>query len=316
MANAGPDKTITLPTNSTSLTGSGTDTDGSVASYTWAQVSGPNNATFSSKTVATPTISGLVAGPYVFSLVVTDNAGATSAADQVAVTVNSAAGTGQQVVSFSLINADSDQPLLTLAAGQVLNLAALPTRNLNIRANTNPTTVGSVQFALSGAATQNRTETAAPYALFADASGDYYAWTPPVGSYTLQATPYTGAGATGTAGTPLTLSFSVVDQAARTSASQPATVQATQVANVSAQVQVYPNPSEDGRYQVLLPAAFQGEVNYALVSAQGLIVRRGTAAVNGGALKLDFSQQMLAEGIYQLQLTGNKAQAHIKLQRR
>ncbi|UOQ68635.1 malectin [Hymenobacter volaticus] len=98
VANAGPDKTITLPTNSTSLTGSGTDTDGSVASYTWAQVSGPNNATFSSKTVATPTISGLVAGPYVFSLVVTDNAGATSAADQVAVTVNSAPTGGTTAV--------------------------------------------------------------------------------------------------------------------------------------------------------------------------------------------------------------------------
>ncbi|MEJ7738207.1 MAG: malectin domain-containing carbohydrate-binding protein [Chitinophagaceae bacterium] len=91
VANAGPDKIVTLPVNSTQLNGSGTDADGSVSSYTWSQSSGPNTATFTSKTVAAPTVSGLVAGTYVFSLVVTDNQGAASVPDQVSVTVNPAA---------------------------------------------------------------------------------------------------------------------------------------------------------------------------------------------------------------------------------
>ena len=91
VANAGPDKAITLPVSSTTLSGSGSDADGSISTYTWTQVSGPNTATFTSKNVAVPTISGLVSGPYTFSLVVTDNLGAASAADQVIVTVNSAA---------------------------------------------------------------------------------------------------------------------------------------------------------------------------------------------------------------------------------
>ena len=120
---------------------------------------------------------------------------------------------GQQVTSLTLINADNDQDLQTLTNGSTLNLATLPTKNLNIRANTNPATVGSVKFSLSGAQSKSTTETAKPYALFGDNNGNYYAWTPATGSYTLKATPYTASKASGTAGTPLNISFSVVNQA-------------------------------------------------------------------------------------------------------
>lgn len=89
-ADAGPDKTITLPTNSTILNGSGTDTDGTIASYSWSQFSGPSTATFNSTVVASPTVGSLIAGTYVFRLVVTDNLGLSSTADQVNVVVNPA----------------------------------------------------------------------------------------------------------------------------------------------------------------------------------------------------------------------------------
>lgn len=123
------------------------------------------------------------------------------------------AAASQAVASLTLINADTDQPIAgytALASGTVLDLAALPTRNLNVRANTSPATVGSVRFALD-ANTNYRTENTAPFALAADHNGDYYAWTPAVGSHTLKATPYTGGNATGTAGAPLTVSFQVVN---------------------------------------------------------------------------------------------------------
>jgi hypothetical protein len=58
-------------------------------------------------------------------------------------TVASAQST-QSVVSFDLINADTDQVIGPLNDGDILNLATLPTRNLNVRANTSPSTVGSV----------------------------------------------------------------------------------------------------------------------------------------------------------------------------
>src|SRR5207302_5318635 len=79
---------------------------------------------------------------------------------------------GQFVSSFTLINADTDQPIQTLNNGATLSLSALPTRNLNVRANTTPATVGSVVFVLSGTQTRNQTETTPPYALFGDTSGN------------------------------------------------------------------------------------------------------------------------------------------------
>ena len=147
---------------------------------------------------------------------------ATGTTNPLAVTMNSnknitatfSATAAQQVVSYTLVSADTYADIQTLAAGAVLNLATLPTRNLNIRANTNPATVGSVVFALSGAQARSQTESVVPYALFSDNGGAYNPWTPPVGNYSLLATPYAAAGGGGTAGTPLTLAFSVVDQAA------------------------------------------------------------------------------------------------------
>ncbi len=88
VSNAGPDKTITLPTSSTTLNGSGTDVDGTIVSYSWAKVSGPT-MTGAGWTSATLSLSNLVEGTYTFSLTVTDNNGAT-ATDEVMVTVNAA----------------------------------------------------------------------------------------------------------------------------------------------------------------------------------------------------------------------------------
>ena len=119
----------------------------------------------------------------------------------------------QQVASFTLINADNNQDLQTLTNGSTLNLATLPTKNFNIRANTNPATVGSVKFSLSGTQSKTATESGKPYALFGDnTKGDYYAWAPAIGSYTLRAVPYTASKGTGTAGTALTVNFTVENQ--------------------------------------------------------------------------------------------------------
>lgn len=89
VANAGSDKTIALPTTSTTLSGSGSDADGTISKYSWTKVSGPSTYVFSSTAVANPTVTSLVAGTYVFRLTVTDNKGATDY-DDVNVVVNSA----------------------------------------------------------------------------------------------------------------------------------------------------------------------------------------------------------------------------------
>ncbi len=89
IANAGADKSITLPTNTINLTGSGTDPDGTVASYAWSKISGPANGTIQSPNSASTNMNNLVEGAYIFRLTVTDNE-AVKATDDVQVTVNSA----------------------------------------------------------------------------------------------------------------------------------------------------------------------------------------------------------------------------------
>lgn len=90
-ANAGIDQTITLPTNAITLSGSGNDVDGTISSYLWSLISGPNTPTITSTTSASTTVLGLIAGTYVFRLTVTDNSGATGT-DDIQVQVNSSVG--------------------------------------------------------------------------------------------------------------------------------------------------------------------------------------------------------------------------------
>jgi parallel beta-helix repeat protein len=88
-ANAGNDQIITLPTNSVTLSGSGVDADGTISSYQWRKISGPNGDVIDKAAAVATLITGLIAGIYIYRLTVTDNKGATSF-DDVQITVNNA----------------------------------------------------------------------------------------------------------------------------------------------------------------------------------------------------------------------------------
>ena len=103
VVNAGSSQTITLPTSSAALSGSATDANGTISTYAWTEVSGPNTATISSASSSNTSISSLEAGNYSFQLKVTNNAGQSGTAT-VTVTVNPAtvapvvdAGTDQTI---------------------------------------------------------------------------------------------------------------------------------------------------------------------------------------------------------------------------
>jgi dienelactone hydrolase len=102
---AGSDKYITLPTNSTYMQGSASDSDG-IASWQWSKISG-GAAVLSGTTSSKLTASGLVAGSYVFRLTVKDTKGA-SRYDDVNVTVASSTTTN----TAPIVNAGSDRTLI------------------------------------------------------------------------------------------------------------------------------------------------------------------------------------------------------------
>lgn len=85
VADAGPDRTIALPQNSVTLSGSGTDIDGDNLTYLWEQLEGPQ-ATLNSQTSSELSVDGLREGEYLFSLTVDDGNGGTDS-DTVSVTV-------------------------------------------------------------------------------------------------------------------------------------------------------------------------------------------------------------------------------------
>ena len=88
VADAGENQTSkTVPAPTITLDGTGSnDSDGSIGSYTWKQVSGPE-VTLSSSSTSQPTFSPTEIGSYVFELVVTDDEGWESLPDQVIVSV-------------------------------------------------------------------------------------------------------------------------------------------------------------------------------------------------------------------------------------
>lgn len=75
-AMAGSDQVLTVPTTSSTLNGTGSFDDVSIASYTWTKLSG-GSVTITSPSSATTTITGMSQGVYTFRLTVTDNTGLT-----------------------------------------------------------------------------------------------------------------------------------------------------------------------------------------------------------------------------------------------
>ncbi len=78
---AGSNQSITLPTSSVTLNGS--SSTGTINSYAWTRISGPNTPVITAPTASNTTVTGLVQGVYVFQLSV--NGGASTS--QVTITV-------------------------------------------------------------------------------------------------------------------------------------------------------------------------------------------------------------------------------------
>lgn len=85
---AGNDVSITLPANTVSLQGRGSDPEGKAVSFVWTQISGVGGSIMSPNSANTD-VTNLTQGTYTFRLTVTDDQGAKTT-DDVVVTVNPA----------------------------------------------------------------------------------------------------------------------------------------------------------------------------------------------------------------------------------
>jgi N-acetylneuraminic acid mutarotase len=100
-----------------------------------------------------------------------------------------------------------------------------------------------------------------------------------------------------------------------TTTSRPATKQMLTTDSKLKMPTVYPNPSTDGRYQVMLPQAMTGDITYSLVSLSGSALVKGklTLAKPTSVLAFDFSQPMQQAGVYLLQIRNKQELMQLKL---
>ncbi|CAF92651.1 unnamed protein product, partial [Tetraodon nigroviridis] len=72
VADAGPEKELTLPVDRTTLDGSKSSDDQKIATYRWRQIKGPEGVKIENADGAVATVTGLEVGTYEFTLTVTD----------------------------------------------------------------------------------------------------------------------------------------------------------------------------------------------------------------------------------------------------
>lgn len=111
----------------------------------------------------------------------------------------------QSVVSFTVVNADTGADIATFVSTGTVSIATTP--RINIRANASG--AKSVLFTDSFSTT-TRIESNAPYAYKGNSGAVYAPWAPAVGSYVINALPYSGSNRSGTAGPMAKIALTIV----------------------------------------------------------------------------------------------------------
>ncbi len=114
-----------------------------------------------------------------------------------------------EVVSLTLINADTDEPIAVINDGDTIDFRIYDTANFNVEANIGDLAPRSVVFDFNGVE-RFRRENEAPYALGGDRRGDFRRVDFIDGVNTITATPYTARGGRGDAGIAKTVTFEII----------------------------------------------------------------------------------------------------------
>lgn len=126
--------------------------------------------------------------------------------------VNDAAETKLRVVSFSLINPETQKPIKhyeKVTKNDKISISKLPTTEINVSANIEGKP-GSVRF-LVPQKKLNRVENKAPFSLAGDIYGRFLSWKVEPGKYSLAAVPYSKADGKGDRGEHLRVDVEFVE---------------------------------------------------------------------------------------------------------
>ncbi|MEM6764081.1 MAG: DUF4397 domain-containing protein, partial [Bacteroidota bacterium] len=207
----------------------------------------------------------------------------------------------QSISSFSLVNAETNEVIEAYSViedGEVIDLAELPTDQLNIVANIcNGATVGSVKLELIGSSHQSRIENKAPYAVFGDSNGNFSSWKPipkAGDSFTLSGIAFDEPNGKGNAHSPTHISFSFIDSNGFTS-------------STTQKLSIFPNPSSTGEVQVMVSGINQnGQADVIVRDIVGNI--KFSTKLNANNRKR-LNLNALGEGLYFIQIIGKDFQA-------
>jgi hypothetical protein len=306
--NAGTDQTITLPTNNTTLTGTASDADGTISTYSWSKVSGPAGSTFGSASSASTTVNGLVQGSYIFRLTVTDNQGGT-ASDDVAVTVNAAPVT-IHIEAENYSSMFGVQTQATTDAGGGLNVTGQDDNDwLNYSVNVPAAGTYTVKFRVATAKTNNpqfqlRNANGTVLASFTVAStGGSQAWvtktttvTLPAGQQTLRVITTKAKGGNG-----WNFNWWEITNVAGGGITQLARNNVPVLSTDAFAINVYPNPVQ-GNFNLTVTNDYTGKLNVRIINSNGVIVKTLFLQKTGvGAMSYNLSIPGLKRGIYTVQ---------------
>ncbi|MEM6529295.1 MAG: DUF5060 domain-containing protein, partial [Chloroflexota bacterium] len=119
----------------------------------------------------------------------------------------------ENAARFFLVDAIANTTIGQIVDGESINLATLTNTAVNVVAEFD-SGIGSAVFQLSGQEQHFQNENVAPYALFGDNSGNYEAWYPQPGDYTLTVTGYTGTNGGGSVYQQGTINISFIEEIA------------------------------------------------------------------------------------------------------
>ena len=331
VANAGIDKYVMQPQSSVILSGSGSDSDGTIEEYKWSRVSGSGAIT--DATSATTSITGLTPGVSVFQLVVTDNAGAVSVADQVTITVSS--------THLNAFRINAGGPSVTNSIGTFVADQLYAPSPGNVYSTTTPI-AGTTDDALyqseryasvnNGSFSYNIPVAPGIYTVTLHFAEIY--WTAPgkrrfdvsientkvLDDYDIvqRAGPFTAIKEKFTINVNdgmLNIDFTAAISEGGIDRPKVSAIEVINAVELNPQLKIYPNPNINGKYWITTNKIFIDLTHYTLYSSTGILVKSGSLQLIDPTrpLAFDLSKEVKAAGMYYLHLAGKKYHVVLKL---